>query len=98
MGEDEARWVCPIKLFEYMAAGKPIVCSDWDVARQVLDDGRNGLLRAADDPAAWEEALVYLRDHVSTRERLGRQAQQDFEVKHPWKKRAERVLESLPLA
>lgn len=39
-GKDEisARFTSPLKLFAYMAAGKPIVCSDLPSIREIVDD------------------------------------------------------------
>ena len=32
------RWMSPLKLFEYMAAGKAIICSDIPVLREILEN------------------------------------------------------------
>ena len=52
-GGETAAWMSPLKVFGYMAAAKPILCSDLPVLREVIEDGRNGILVPPDDPAAW---------------------------------------------
>lgn len=47
-----SRYTSPLKLFEYMAVGKPIVAADVPALQLVLRDGEDGLLAAVDDPAA----------------------------------------------
>ena len=56
-GGETAAWMSPLKVFGYMAAGKAIICSDLPVLREVIEDGRNGLLVAPDDPDAWVAAV-----------------------------------------
>jgi phosphatidylinositol alpha-mannosyltransferase len=54
-----------IVLLEAMAAGTPVVASDIDAFRRVLDDGRAGVLFPVGEPAALAEALAgLLRDPV----------------------------------
>ncbi|MBI5644201.1 MAG: glycosyltransferase [Deltaproteobacteria bacterium] len=43
------RFSSPLKLFEYMASGVPIVASDLQVFKEVLEDGRNALLARPGD-------------------------------------------------
>jgi phosphatidylinositol alpha-mannosyltransferase len=59
-----------IVLLEALAAGTPIVASDLDAFRQVLDDGRAGVLFQAADPDALVTALGSLLDAPGERERL----------------------------
>lgn len=92
---DLARWMSPLKLFEYMAAGKPIVCSDLPVLREVLTDGETALLPAPEDTEAWVGALTRLRDDPALRERLGRSARRVFESGHTWDRRAATVLDAM---
>ena len=47
-----------ITLLEAMAAGKPILASDVEGYREVLQHGREGELLAPADPGAWARALV----------------------------------------
>ena len=59
-----------IILLEAMAAGAPIVASDLDPFRRVLDDGRAGTLFRTGDPAALAKALAGLLADPARRQRL----------------------------
>ncbi len=48
----------PLKLFEYMACGVPIVCSDLPSTREIIDHDRNGLLAPPGDSDSLAEAIV----------------------------------------
>jgi glycosyltransferase involved in cell wall biosynthesis len=96
-GGETASWMSPLKLFTYMAAGKPILCSDLPVLREIIQHGRNGLLVAPDDPDAWLAALKQLLVNPTERAQLGINARSDFLAKHTWQQRARRVLEFLAI-
>lgn len=91
-GGDIGQWTSPLKMFEYMSAGKPIVSSDLPVLREVLQDDVNALLCPPEDFAAWVNALKRLED-PSLRERLGGQALADFTRNYTWKRRAQIIME-----
>ena len=59
-----------IILLEAMAAGAPILASDLDAFRWVLDDGRAGTLFRTGDPAALARGLAGLLDDQARRQRL----------------------------
>jgi glycosyltransferase involved in cell wall biosynthesis len=84
----------PLKLFEYMAAGLPIVASDLPALREVLADDRNSLLVPPDDPAALAAALRRLLDDEALAERLRAQAFADVAA-HTWAARAATVRDAL---
>jgi glycosyltransferase involved in cell wall biosynthesis len=92
-GGDISGFLSPLKLFEYMAWGKPILCSDLPVLREVIESGRNGLLVPPDDPKAWARALQRLIDDPDGRDNLGSRARADFLARYTWRERARRVLE-----
>ena len=64
----------PLALFEAMAAGKAIVSTAVDGCREVLEDGRTGLLVPPRDPAALAEALGRVADDGGLRRALGEDA------------------------
>lgn len=92
---DIGRYTSPLKMFEYMSHGKPIIASDLPVLREVLTDGKNAVLCGPEDAAEWVRALRQLNNDTSKRRRLGEQARRDFEAEYTWSARAERILESV---
>jgi glycosyltransferase involved in cell wall biosynthesis len=90
-GGDIARYLSPMKLFEYLACQRPIVSSDLAVLQEVLNP-QNAILAPADDPAAWERAIQSLRRDPELRQRLASQARQDAQ-RFTWDTRARRILE-----
>ncbi len=92
---DISAWMSPLKMFEYMAAGRPIVSSDLPVLREVLTDGRNALLAPPGDADAWEAAVRRLLGDADLGRRLAAAALGDFERRHTWDARAGEVLDGL---
>ena len=87
---DMASVTSPLKLFEYMALGKPIVASDLPVLREVLSPD-NSILVDPEDADGWVRAIHTLRD-AKVREDLGAAARRDLARNYTWRKRAETVL------
>ncbi|WP_018862242.1 glycosyltransferase family 4 protein [Thioalkalivibrio sp. ALJ3] len=94
-GGDVARWMSPLKLFEYMAMLRPIVAADLPVLREVLRDGENALLAGPGNVEEWVRALELLRDDGELARRLGEQARSDYEARHTWDARAGHILSEL---
>ena len=69
-GSDISRWMSPLKIFEYMAAGKAIVCSNIAVLHEVLTHKENAWFCPPDDIDAWCAALTKMRDDEGLRLRI----------------------------
>ena len=82
----------PMKLFEYMAAGAPIVATDLPAIREVLRHDDNALLAPAGDPSALAGALHALLDDPARATRLGARARGDV-ARFTWRRRAAALLE-----
>lgn len=89
------RWMSPIKIFEYMSAGKAIISSDIPVLREVLRHNDNALLCSPDDINTWQEAICHLWNNRDEIHRLGEMAQIEFINTYTWQIRAERVIEKI---
>ena len=87
-----ARHTSPLKVFEAMAASLPIVASDLPSLRELLEDGRDALLVAPDDPQALAAGIARLAGDAPLRERLGRNLGARAAA-HTWDARAERILD-----
>ena len=84
----------PLKIFEYMAAGKPIVASRIGQLTEILEDGKNALLVPPENPEALAEALLRLKQDRNLGKSLGMQAQKAAKQKHGWNNRL-RVVEGI---
>jgi glycosyltransferase involved in cell wall biosynthesis len=92
-GGDIARYLSPMKLFEYLACGRAILCSDLPVLREVLNEG-NAILLPPDDVNAWAAALMDLQVDTARYQALSFQARNDAQ-RYTWEARAEQILENL---
>lgn len=80
----------PLKLFEYMAAARPIVASDLPSVREVLVHERNALLVPPGNPQALTAAIRRLKDDRQLAAALAARAREDVS-EYTWEKRAERL-------
>jgi glycosyltransferase involved in cell wall biosynthesis len=81
----------PLKLFEYMAMGRAVVCPDIPALREIT--GGDGALHfPRGDRRALTEALVRLARDPGLRDRLGRTASERVR-EHTYTRRASRLLE-----
>lgn len=82
----------PLKLFEYMAAGKAIVAPDQANVREILVSGESGLLFKSDSAESLDNALLSLAKDVSLRDWLGQNARALIASRgYTWQRNAERV-------
>lgn len=89
--------ISPMKLFEAMAAGRPIIASDIPPLREILQHGQNALLADPKDPVSWEEAVKQLiHDHQLAR-KLALQAKQDATA-FSWPNRASGIARAIGLS
>ncbi|HET7292546.1 MAG TPA: glycosyltransferase family 4 protein [Vicinamibacteria bacterium] len=84
------RHTSPIKLFEALAAGRPIVATDLPSTREVLADSQDALLVPAGDATALAAAIRRLIEDRELAERLARAAF-DKAPEYSWDARAARI-------
>ena len=89
---DIANWMSPLKLFEYMASGKAIICADLAPLREVLVHEKTALLCQPDSIEEWSSALERLARERNLREAIGINARAAFMKDYTWSARAEKVV------
>ncbi len=84
------RYTSPLKLFEYLAAGRAIVASDLPSIREVVHDGVDALLVTPGDPDALARGIQRVLDDPALADRLSHAAA-DLAPHYSWARRAERL-------
>ena len=82
-------YTSPLKMFEYMASGNPIVASDLPSLREVLND-RNAVFVVPGDAASLAQGIM--RAAAEKGRELARCAREDV-VNYTWENRAKRIIE-----
>jgi glycosyltransferase involved in cell wall biosynthesis len=86
----------PLKIYEYMAVGLPVVAPELPRLSRLVEHGSEGLLYDPGDPRALDRALVALAD-AATRERMGRAARERVTRDFSWEAHAAALDERLRL-
>ncbi len=84
-----AHFTSPLKLFTYMASGRPIIASDLPSIREVVHDTSAAFV-TPDDPRALATMIVELVRNPQKGELLAVQAKKDVEA-YSWENRAKKI-------
>ncbi len=94
-GKNTSGYMSPLKIFEYMEAGKPIVVSDLPVLHEVIVHQVNGLFCAPTNVEEWVKAIELLTEKPDLRKKMGENGRKDIEEKLSWEKRAEHIIRTI---
>jgi glycosyltransferase involved in cell wall biosynthesis len=86
-------YMSPLKVIEWMAAGKAVVAPDYQPLRDVIDSGVHGLLFTPGDTGALLAAVLRLIDDAPLRRSLGRAAAARAHASLSWRDNARRVVD-----
>ena len=85
------RYMSPLKMFEYMAAGRPIVATDFPVVREVLRDGETAVLVEPDSAQALREGFQRVLGNPELSRRVAAGARSAVQG-YSWNARARTIL------
>lgn len=85
-------WTSPLKAFEYMSAGKPIISSDLRVLKEIFEHEKTALFAISNDPYDWSSKLKLLVESPDLRVELGNSAKKMFLNEYTWQKRANKII------
>lgn len=81
----------PVKIYEYMACGKPVVTTRIGQIAEIIQDGKNGFLCRPDDVKQMQARISELVTSPSLRALIGEAATQTMVEHHSWRKKAEQL-------
>jgi len=81
----------PIKLFEYMAAGVPVIASDFPLWRSIVESARCGLLVNPLDIQSIADAMRWIIENPIEAQEMGRRGRQAVEETYNWSHEAGRL-------
>jgi glycosyltransferase involved in cell wall biosynthesis len=84
------RYTSPLKLFEYMASGRPIVASDLPSIREILTEGDTAVLVEPGSVDALVKGIRRVRDDRALAARIARRASEAV-GRYTWDERARRL-------
>ncbi|QPT40318.1 Spore coat protein SA [Oligella ureolytica] len=82
----------PNKMFEYMSAGLPVVCSDFPLWKEIIEDNNCGICVNPESPQAIAKAILYLNQNKDKAEEMGRNGRKAVLEKYNWTAEAQKLL------
>ncbi len=82
-----------VKILEYMAAGIPVLTSDFPGLKTFVADSGYGLCVKPDDPKAIADAIMQLYEDEPLRRQLGHNGRGAFEEKYNWEQHEQKLIE-----
>ena len=82
----------PMKIFEYMGAGLPVIASDFPLWRRILGDTGCGIFVNPQDPRGIAKAIEYILTHPKEAEEMGRRGQAAVMERYNWETQADKLV------
>lgn len=82
----------PMKLFEFMSAGLPVVAADFPVWREIVEGAQCGILVDTMDVEGLSKGIQYLLEHPEEAEEMGRRGKEAALKLYYWEREAETLV------
>jgi glycosyltransferase involved in cell wall biosynthesis len=93
----EGFYFSPLKVLEYMAAGRAVIASGIGQLGKIIRHGENGILVPPGDAGALVQAVRMLADNVALRHMIGMNAASEVREWHTWEHRAAHILKRMSI-
>jgi glycosyltransferase involved in cell wall biosynthesis len=82
----------PMKLFEYMAAGMPIIASDLNMTRHIIEEAKCGILVSPDDAKGYVDAATHIMSSLDIYNDLRKKGFEAIMKKYNWEEEASELI------
>lgn len=82
----------PIKMFEYMLAGIPVIASDFPLWRKIIEESNCGILVDPTNQKDLEKAITWVINHPKEAEAMGKNGQKAVLEKYNWNQEAKKLI------
>lgn len=94
---DSSGWMSPMKIFEYMAAKRPILCSDLPVLHEILENEHSCLFCDPEDVRSWSRQVRRLSENPDIGRRLAQNAYEKLVSEYTWSARTKKIFKTLKI-
>ena len=89
--DDISKFISPLKMFEYLATGIPLVSSDLEVLKEKLVNRKNSILiKNYATPLSWKKAILELSKNYNLRKKISKNSLLTAS-KNTWRQRSEKI-------
>ena len=86
-------WTSPVKLFEYMGMGKPVIAPDIESVSSIMVDGKHGKLFKIGDFEEFQQHLLTLIQKPELRSIMGKNAREHIMNHYTWNNVANNIIQ-----
>jgi len=84
----------PVKMFEYMSAGIPVISSNFSLWREIVEGNGCGICVDPKDHKEIAEAIDWIIEHPEDAEKMGRMGRKAVNEKYNWEKEKKKLIEA----
>jgi glycosyltransferase involved in cell wall biosynthesis len=84
----------PVKMFEYMSAGLPVIASHFSLWKEIIEGNKCGLMVDPLNPKEIAKSIQYLFDNPQEAVEMGRRGREAVETKYNWLGEEKKLLEA----
>ncbi|WP_053365620.1 glycosyltransferase family 4 protein [Bacillus sp. FJAT-27245] len=88
------KYSLPVKMFEYMSAGIPVICSDFPLWREIVEKHNCGICVNPANPNELSEAIGFLQENPALAKQMGENGRRAVETEYNWESESKKLIDA----